>query len=99
MPAAALNTAKSSIGEALAVAQHLAHTSPAGIREARQLVDMVDQSFAHAVAHTSLIAGIILLAGTLLVMVIFRGSSNGAASVPKPSGADIATAAEDSAAV
>jgi EmrB/QacA subfamily drug resistance transporter len=73
LPAAALSTAKDSIGGALGVAQQVAHSPAGDPRQAQALVAAADHAFAHGVAHTSLIGGIILAAGTILVAVILPG--------------------------
>jgi EmrB/QacA subfamily drug resistance transporter len=73
LPAAALSTAKDSIGGALGVAQQVAHNPAGGTAQAQALIATADHAFAHAVAHTSLIGGIILAAGTVLVALILPG--------------------------
>uniref|UniRef100_A0AAU1ZVB2 MFS transporter n=1 Tax=Streptomyces sp. NBC_00093 TaxID=2975649 RepID=A0AAU1ZVB2_9ACTN len=73
LPADALETAKESVGGGLAVAEQLAKTSTTGAQQAQALVDAVNESFAHSVAHTSLIGGIIMAAGTLIVLVVLPG--------------------------
>jgi hypothetical protein len=73
LPAAALSSAKDSIGGALGVAQQVAHNPAGGPAQAQALVVAADHAFAHAVARTSLIGGIILAAGTILVALILPG--------------------------
>ena len=83
LPAAALSTAKDSIGGALGVAQQVAHSPAGGPQQAQALVAAADHAFAHGVAHTSLIGGIILAAGTIVVAVILPGWRT-TRSVPEP---------------
>ncbi|WP_406118435.1 MFS transporter [Streptomyces sp. NBC_00989] len=73
LPAAALDTAKDSVGGGLAVAQQIAKTPSAGPQQAQALVDAVHESFAHGVAQTSLVGGIIMAAGTLIVLAVLPG--------------------------
>ena len=73
LPAAALDTAKDSVGGGLAVAQQIAKTPSAGPQQAQALVDAVHQAFAHGVAQTSLVGGIIMAAGTLIVLAVLPG--------------------------
>lgn len=70
LPAAALDTAKDSAGGGLAVAEQVAKNPQGGPQQAQALVDAVHESFAHAVAHTSLIGAIIMAAGTLVVVAV-----------------------------
>jgi EmrB/QacA subfamily drug resistance transporter len=74
LPADALETAKESVGGGLAVAEQLAKTPSTGAQQAQALVDAVNESFAHSVAHTSLIGGIIMAVGTLIVLAVLPGS-------------------------
>lgn len=73
LPADALETAKDSVGGGLAVAEQIAKTPSAGPQQAQVLVDAVHESFAHSIAHTSLIGGIIMAAGTLIVLAVLPG--------------------------
>ncbi|MFJ1968886.1 MFS transporter [Streptomyces sp. NPDC087903] len=73
LPAAALDTAKDSVGGGLAVAEQIAKTPSAGPQQAQVLVDAVHESFAHAVAQTSLVGGIIMAAGTMIVLAVLPG--------------------------
>ncbi|WP_327667700.1 MFS transporter [Streptomyces sp. NBC_00485] len=73
LPAAALDTAKDSVGGGLAVAEEVAKNPTGGARQAQALVDAVHESFAHGVARTSLIGGIIMAAGTLIVLAVLPG--------------------------
>ncbi|MER5428936.1 MFS transporter [Streptomyces sp. NPDC002588] len=73
LPAAALDTAKDSVGGGLAVAERIAKTSSAGPQQAQALVDAVHEAFAHGVARTSLVGGIIMAAGTLVVLAVLPG--------------------------
>ncbi|MFD8380466.1 MFS transporter [Streptomyces sp. NPDC059679] len=70
LPAAALDTAKDSAGGGLAVAEQVAKNPQGGPQQAQALVGAVHESFAHAVAHTSLIGAIIMAAGTLVVVAV-----------------------------
>ena len=82
LPAAALDTAKDSVGGGLAVAQQIAKTPSAGPQQAQALVDAVHEAFAHGVARTSLVGGIIMAAGTLIVLAVLPGRR--AARTPEP---------------
>ncbi|MFI6406018.1 MFS transporter [Streptomyces sp. NPDC050548] len=73
LPAAALDNAKDSVGGGLAVAQEIARTPSAGPQQAQALVDAVHEAFAHGVAQTSLVGGIIMAAGTLIVLAVLPG--------------------------
>ncbi|MFF5365298.1 MFS transporter [Streptomyces scabiei] len=73
LPAEAMETAKDSVGAGLAVAERVAQDPSAGPRQAQAAVDAVHQAFAHGVAQTSLIGGIIMAAGTLIVLAILPG--------------------------
>lgn len=73
LPADALDTAKDSVGGGLAVAEQVAKDPAGGAGQARALVEAVHESFAHGVAQTSLIGGIIMAAGTLVVLAILPG--------------------------
>jgi EmrB/QacA subfamily drug resistance transporter len=70
LPSAALDTAKESIGGAIAVAQQVAQSPLGGPEQAQALVAAANDAFAQAVAHTSLVGGIVLAAGTVLVALI-----------------------------
>ncbi|MEU0672470.1 MFS transporter [Streptomyces sp. NPDC006172] len=73
LPAEAMETAKDSVGAGLAVAQRVAQDHSAGPQQAQAAVDAVHQAFAHGVAQTSLIGGIIMAAGTLIVLAVLPG--------------------------
>nr|WP_202559362.1 MFS transporter [Streptomyces sp. SID5914] len=73
LPATALDTAKDSVGGGLAVAQRIAQDPAGGPQKAQAVTDAVHESFAHAVAHTSLIGGIIMTAGTMIVLAVLPG--------------------------
>ncbi|MFG2002144.1 MFS transporter [Spirillospora sp. NPDC048911] len=73
LPAAAVDTAKDSIGGALAVAQQVAHNPAGGSQQAQLLIDAANHAFTDAVAHTSLVGGIVLAAGTMLVALVLPG--------------------------
>ncbi|NNN28820.1 MFS transporter [Streptomyces sp. S3(2020)] len=73
LPHDALETAKDSVGGGLAVAEQVARTPGATPQQAQAVLDAVHESFAHSVAHTSLIGGIIMAAGTLIVLAVLPG--------------------------
>ncbi|MFF2847288.1 MFS transporter [Streptomyces sp. NPDC058001] len=70
LPAAALDTAQDSVGGGLAVAQRIAQDPAGGPAQAQALINAVHESFATAVSHTSLIGGVIMGAGTLIVLAV-----------------------------
>ncbi|MGK4584772.1 MFS transporter [Kitasatospora sp. HPMI-4] len=80
LPPAALHIAQDSIGGALAVAQKVATDPAGGPQAAGQLVAAAHRSFADAVAHTSLIGGIVMAVGAVLVLLILPGRGSG----PRP---------------
>lgn len=73
LPAAAMDTAKDSVGGGLAVAERIAQDPSGGPLQAQALVDAVHRAFAHGVAATSLTGGIIMAIGTLLVLAVLPG--------------------------
>ncbi|MCG7204747.1 MFS transporter [Streptomyces arenae] len=73
LPAAALDIAKDSVGGGIAVAEQVAKNPQGGAEQAQTLLGAVHESFAHAIAHTSLIGGIIMAAGTLIVIAVLPG--------------------------
>lgn len=73
LPAEAMETAKDSVGAGLAVAQRVAQDPSAGPQQAQAAVDAVHQAFAHGVAQTSLIGGIVMAAGNLIVLAVLPG--------------------------
>ncbi|MDX2534269.1 MFS transporter [Streptomyces scabiei] len=73
LPAEAMETAKDSVGAGLAVAQRVAQDPSAGPQQAQAAMDAVHQAFAHGVAQTSLIGGIVMAAGTLIVLAVLPG--------------------------
>ncbi|WP_431682574.1 MFS transporter [Kitasatospora sp. KL5] len=73
LPPAALETAKDSVGGGLAVAEQVAKDPSAGPQQAQALVEAVHGAFAHSVAQTSLIGGIVMAAGTLIVLAVLPG--------------------------
>nr|WP_310724999.1 MFS transporter [Streptomyces sp. N2A] len=73
LPAAAMDTAKDSVGGGLAVAERIAQDPSGGPLQAQALVDAVHRAFAHGVATTSLTGGIIMAIGTLLVLAVLPG--------------------------
>ncbi len=78
IPAAALETAKDSVGGGLAVAEQVAKTPNGGAQQAQALVEAVHESFARGVAHTSLVGGIIMAAGTVIVIAVLPGRKHDA---------------------
>ena len=78
LPAAAMDTAKDSVGGGIAVAEQVAKNPQGGAEQAQTLLGAVHESFAHAIAHTSLIGGIIMAAGTLIVIAVLPGRKHGA---------------------
>jgi hypothetical protein len=73
LPTAALDTAQDSVGGGLAVAERLATDPAAGPQQAQALADAVNKAFAHGVSTTSLVGGIIMAAGTLIVLAVLPG--------------------------
>ncbi|WP_086753327.1 MFS transporter [Streptomyces griseiscabiei] len=73
LPAAAMEIAKDSVGGGLAIAERVAQDPTAGPQQAQAAMDAVHQAFAHGVAQTSLIGGIIMAAGTLIVLAVLPG--------------------------
>lgn len=73
LPAEAMEIAKDSVGGGLAVAERVAQDPAAEPQQAQAVVDAVHQAFAHGVAQTSLIGGIIIAAGTLIVLAVLPG--------------------------
>ncbi|WP_405725403.1 MFS transporter [Streptomyces sp. NBC_01537] len=83
LPAAALDTAKDSVGGGLAVAEQIAKNPSGGLQQAQALTDAVHQAFAHGVVQTSLVGGIIMAAGTLVVLAVLPGSRGAAKPGPE----------------
>ncbi|WP_230194413.1 MFS transporter [Streptomyces sp. NBC_00080] len=73
LPATALETAKDSVGGGLAVAEQVAKDPAGGAQQAQALVEAVHEAFAHGVAQTSLVGGIIMAAGTMIVFAVMPG--------------------------
>jgi len=73
LPAEAMAVAEDSVGAGLAVAEQVAQNPSVGPEQAQAAVDAVHQAFAHGVAQTSLIGGIIMAAGTLIVLALLPG--------------------------
>ncbi|MFJ7767502.1 MFS transporter [Streptomyces sp. NPDC097107] len=73
LPTEAMEVAKDSVGGGLAVAERVAQDPSAGPQQAQAALDAVHQAFAHGVAQTSLIGGIIMAAGTLIVLAVLPG--------------------------
>ncbi|MEU0671458.1 MFS transporter [Streptomyces sp. NPDC006172] len=98
LPAAAMQAAQDSVGGGLAVAQRIAHDPSGGPRQAQTLADAVHQAFAHGVAQTSLTGGIIMAAGTLIVLAVLPGRRATTANRPAAGagdGADEVTGANE----
>jgi EmrB/QacA subfamily drug resistance transporter len=89
LPAPARTAAGESVGGALAVAQRIAAT--AGPRQAGLLVHAADHAFAHAVAHTSLVGGAILGAGTVAVALLLPRRTRRGGRTPAADGAKVLT--------
>lgn len=73
LPTAAMETAQDSVGGGLAVAEQIALNPAGGAQQAQALVDAVHEAFAHSVAQTSLVGGIIMAAGTIIVLAVLPG--------------------------
>ncbi|GAA2609068.1 MFS transporter [Streptomyces roseoviolaceus] len=73
LPATAMDTAQDSVGGGLAVAGQVAKTPDGGARQAQALIDAVHESFAHAIAQTSLVGALIMAAGTMIVIAVLPG--------------------------
>ncbi|MFE5482799.1 MFS transporter [Streptomyces sp. NPDC056527] len=73
LPATALETAQDSVGAGLAVAERIAGDPAGGVQQAQAVVGAVHEAFAHGVATTSLVGGIIMAAGTLVVLAVLPG--------------------------
>ncbi|MFE9848602.1 MFS transporter [Streptomyces sp. NPDC005576] len=77
VPAEVLDPARESVGGGLAVAGQVAKSPSGGPEQAQALVDAVNESFAHAVAHTSLVGGVIMAVGALTVLAVLPGRRTG----------------------
>ncbi|WP_327318651.1 MFS transporter [Streptomyces sp. NBC_01235] len=89
LPAAAMDTAKDSVGGGLAVAEQVAKNPDGGPQQAQSLIEAVHESFAHAIAHTSLVGGVIMAAGTVVVLLVLPGrKAAGEHRQPEPSAAE-----------
>ncbi|MGW6925124.1 MFS transporter [Streptomyces sp. NPDC054950] len=103
LPATALETAKDSVGGGLAVAEQVAKDPAGGAQQAQALVEAVHEAFAHGVAQTSLVGGIIMAAGTLIVFAVLPGrkasadteGSEGSEGAEEPTGSKAAASAEE----
>ncbi|MGW0705927.1 MFS transporter [Streptomyces sp. NPDC002643] len=80
LPAEGMEIAKDSVGGGIAVAEEVAKNPQGGVEQAQTLLGAVHESFAHAIAHTSLIGGIIMAAGTLIVIAVLPGRERDAAT-------------------
>ncbi|AWW41622.1 MFS transporter [Streptomyces cadmiisoli] len=84
LPADALDIAEQSVGAGLAVAEQAAKIPAIGPQQAQALVDAVHESFAHSVAQTSLVGGIIMAGGAMVVLALLpRRKSTGKHSAAK----------------
>jgi MFS family permease len=79
LPAQAANAAGESIGGALTVAQRIPAPGAAAA-----LVRAADHAFTHAVAHTSLVAAVMLGVGTVLVALLLPRTRRATAPTPEP---------------
>ncbi|MFD7938271.1 MFS transporter [Streptomyces sp. NPDC059755] len=97
LPATALETAKDSVGGGLAVAEQVAKDPAGGAQQAQALVEAVHEAFAHGVAQTSLVGGIIMAAGTLIVFAVLPGrkASVDTEGAEEPTGSEAAASAEE----
>ncbi|KPI24955.1 drug resistance transporter, EmrB/QacA subfamily [Actinobacteria bacterium OV320] len=100
LPATALETAKDSVGGGLAVAEQVAKDPAGGAQQAQALVEAVHEAFAHGVAQTSLVGGIIMAAGTLIVFAVLPGrkasvDTEGSEGAEEPTGSEAAASAEE----
>ncbi|WP_340375374.1 MFS transporter [Streptomyces sp. SS7] len=73
LPGAALDAAKDSVGGGIAVAEQIAKSPAGGPQQAQALLDAVHEAFAHSVALTSLVGGVIMAAGTMIVLAFLPG--------------------------
>lgn len=83
LPTAALDVAQDSVGGGLAVAQRVAQDPAGGPEQARALLEAVHEAFALGVSRTSLIGGIIMAAGTVIVLAVLPGRRRSAETVPQ----------------
>lgn len=79
LPPQALSAAEDSVGGGIAVAAQAARTEGVSPQQAQGVLDAVHESFAHAVAQTSLVGGVIMAVGTLIVFAILPARSRGGA--------------------
>ncbi|MFE0678232.1 MFS transporter [Streptomyces sp. NPDC058867] len=73
LPHEALEVAKDSVGGGIAVAREVARNPEGGAQQSQAVLDAVHESFAHGVAVTSLFGGIIMAAGTMIVLAVLPG--------------------------
>lgn len=93
LPTEAMETAKDSVGAGLAVAERVAQDPSAGPQQAQAAVDAVHQAFAHGVAQTSLIGGIVMATGTLIVLAFLPGRRGFAKKSAEPRAGTVASEA------
>lgn len=86
LPGPALDAAQDSVGGGLAVAEQVARQPAGGPQQAQALLDAVHDAFSQAVSRTSLIGGIIMAAGTVLVLAVLprRQGAAGTGAVADP---------------
>ncbi|GAA3997725.1 hypothetical protein GCM10022232_38600 [Streptomyces plumbiresistens] len=82
------------MGGGLAVAEEVAKDPAAGPQQAQVLVDAVLQAFAHGVAQTSMVGGIVMAAGALIVLAVLHGRSGAGKRRPEGSAVGGADAKE-----
>lgn len=82
LPAAALDAAKDSIGTVPAVAQQVAQSPRGGAQAAQALMDAANSAFSDAVSYTSVISGIILTVGAVVIALVLPGRRSRAHDLP-----------------
>ncbi|MFJ8189449.1 MFS transporter [Streptomyces sp. NPDC096094] len=73
LPGPALEAAQDSVGSGLAVAEQVAKDPAGGAQQAQTLLAAVHEAFAHGVAQTSLIGGLVMAAGAMIVLGVLPG--------------------------
>lgn len=76
LPPEALDVARDSIGGALGVAERIAQSPAGGPGQAQALVSAANGAFSDALATTSIVAAVIMGAGTLIVLALLPGRKN-----------------------
>jgi EmrB/QacA subfamily drug resistance transporter len=82
LPPEPLDIARDSIGGALAVAEKMADSPQATPGQAQALVSAAHAAFSDAIATTSLVGGIIMGAGTMIVLALLPGRKHKAEPEP-----------------